>query len=540
MKSLLKLLLFLCILIAGFYVATPLWLPHIVARLLPQGWQLEKLETGYFGLSGVDINVLRVKGELQAAGLALTAADIRFTYRGLKTEIDSISLDVFMQAVEDRAADALTLDDLSLPVTKLTGKIPEFSVKQMRMALHHDMDVVVTDPLVLNFRSFNLLPGTDNSYHLTTNVSIEGRAGFNGRLDVDVSTNSRKAEIRFPADVNSLPWLTVSLEQEDQASITTTRIRAAFEAEAAGQEWLDGILAQSTGGILTHVGGKLEAQADFAGKELQDIERLSLVTEQLRAEFEHGTLVLDADLMASREGEKVTVTLPKPAEIQYQDKAGKINGLLKRIVPGLQRTPRSLAMVLAEFDTTSSFVIQAGTDPSMEFTGDVRLSTTSAEGSTSFKATDLQVKISDLSSLDSTTASGLIKLDWIENTPFAYTSDDLGLKADKLSLASTGHLQITDQAIDFKQAGDFGVQFEGLQAKLQTGTPLKPAWLELNSDHYDMQGRLDFSLQISEPDAPVNFYFDGPVSAIHPVIRLPGDEHSPPITMVADEMSIAP
>ena len=41
---------------------------------------------------------------------------------------------------------------------------------------------------------------------------------------------------------------------------------------------------------------------------------------------------------------------------------------------------------------------------------------------------------------------------------------------NKLSLASTGNIQFTDQSIDFKQTGDFGLLLEGMQAKLQTGT----------------------------------------------------------------------
>ncbi len=50
-------------------------------------------------------------------------------------------------------------------------------------------------------------------------------------------------------------------------------------------------------------------------------------------------------------------------------------------VPGLQRTFQPIAMVFAEVDTGSSFVIQTGKTPSMEFSGDVKLGITSAESS---------------------------------------------------------------------------------------------------------------------------------------------------------------
>jgi len=197
MKLLLKILLSLCILIAGIYAATPLWLPHIFARQLPPGWQLETLEIGYPGFSGISISTLRVKGDLQAAGLALTAADIRFTYQGLKTDIGSLSLDVFMLAEEDKAADALTLDDLSLPITKLTGELPALSISQLRIALHSAAGIKpettgAPQPLVLNFQALKLLPGTGNNFHVTTIASIEDIPGVNGQLDVDVHSSGPK------------------------------------------------------------------------------------------------------------------------------------------------------------------------------------------------------------------------------------------------------------------------------------------------------------------------------------------------------------
>ena len=117
-------------------------------------------------------------------------------------------------------------------------------------------------------------------------------------------------------------------------------------------------------------------------------------------------------------------------------------------------------------------------------------------------------------------------------------SDGVGLRADKLSLRSTGHLHLADQAVDFEQAGDFDLQIENMRVKLQTGTPEASAWLELNSLLYTMQGQLNFDLSMSEPDSPVGFIFDGPVTATYPVINLPGDEHARPMTITADEMSI--
>ena len=539
MKSLLKLLLILCVLIAGIYAATPLWLPYIIARQLPPGWQLEQLEAGYPGIHAINIKTLRVKGELRTTGMALAVADIRFSYQGLKTAIGSVSLDVFMRATEDSAV-TLTLDDLSLPVAKLTGKLPGLSISQLRVVVHQagnfeSGNVDATAPLVLDFHEIKLIPRADNSFHLDTDVTIEGEGSseINAQVDVDVSTNSIKARLRIPAATSSPPWLTVSLEQQDHVLETTTQIYAAFDAEAADLEWLDSLLVRSSGGMLTHMRGKLELLADFAGKERQVIEHLSLAAGQLQTGSGGETLILDADLLVSRAGEKITATLSKPAEIRYQDEAGRMNDLLAGLVPGLQRSSRPVATALAEFDAGSRFIIQTGADPSMEFSGTMKLGIASAEEIISLHATDLQIETGDFSSLESSTATGLVTLNWVTSAPFTYTSDGLYLEADKLSFSSTGDLHIAGQNVVFRQTDNFDMQVENLQIKRQAGENR----VELNSERYAMQGRLDVDLSMSVPGVPVNFYFDGPVTAVHARVRLSGDERSHPVTIMSDELS---
>ena len=538
MKLLLKLLLWLCILLVGIYAATPLWLPYAVVRQLPPGWQLENLDTGYWGFSGIDINELRVNGDIQAAGIELIASDIRFTYRGLKTEIGSLSLDLDLVAMEDRSADALTLKDLSLPVTQLTGKMPELSVLKLRMVLHHEISTVVTNPLVLDFQSIKLTPGADNSFHFLTDVSLAGSPGIYGRVDVDASANVLKTDIRFPASAGSPPWFELAFKQQGQTPNTTTQIQAVFDAAAADQEWLDSELVTMTGGTLKHVSGKLEARADFAGRELQALEQVSIAMEHLQAEFDDGSLNMNAEFVAIRDDEMVTITLPDFAEIQFQDGSGQLHELIMGVVPGLQRTSPLQTTAHAVVDAKSNFVIHTGKTYSVVFSGDANLEITSEASSFGLQTTDLKIQLEDFSRLDAATVNGLVTLNWVENTPFSFISDDLGLKAEKSSLTSAGHVQFSDQTLVYEQAGDFGIQLEGMQAKLQTGTAAEPAWLELNTAHYAMQGRLGIDLSMSEPDAPVNFYFDGPLTATNPVITVPGDEHTLPMTISADEMTL--
>ena len=495
MKLTLKLLLSLGILTGGIYSATPLWLPYVLARQLPSGWQLEKLEAGYPGISGIDINVLRVKGELQAAGVAATAADIHFSYQGLKTDIGSLTIDVLLRGAEDSTADSLTFDDLSLPIAKLTGRMPELSVGQVQVVLYHaPVDSVTTQPLVLDFRAFELLPGTDNDFHLTTDVSIQGGLEAHGQVDVDISKYSRKANIRFPADVSSSPWMTMLVEQQDQALKTTTRLRATFDAEMADQQWLDRILALSTGGMLTHANGKLEVQAAFAGKELQKIEYLSLATDQLLAELNGGSLIFDAELLAKREAEKIVVTLPRSAKFEYQDTAGNIDDLLSRLAPELQRNPQPDAMAVVEIEKTSKFVIQPGRDPSLEFDGKVKLGIHSVKSSVNLQASDLKVEVVDFSDLDSTSINGELLVNWIEGEPFTYTLDDgdsapLTIATDEMDVSA----QLTLRDGKLLSTGD-GIFIGGQIKPLATSAArVDVTWQEL--DLLNLAGELSTKTQ---------------------------------------------
>ena len=122
MNHLFKLLLTIGFFLAATYAATPLWLPYVFARQLPPGWQLEKLEASYPGISSTNIAIVKVTGELLAGGLELTAANLRYHYGGPKLDIGSVSLDLFLIPGDDKNSDALTLDDLSLPITRLLEK----------------------------------------------------------------------------------------------------------------------------------------------------------------------------------------------------------------------------------------------------------------------------------------------------------------------------------------------------------------------------------------------------------------------------------
>jgi len=399
MKFTLKLLLFLCIVFTGIYATTPLWLPYVLERQLPPGWQLESMQAGYPGLSGIDISSLRLKGTLPVADMAVAASDLRFSYRGSKVEINSASLEINLQATENRPVDSLS---------------PE--------------------KLVVNFETFQLSRRANGSYHITSNARFEGLPHATGHIEANSSPDLLKADIRFPANLNSPAWLDIQIEQKDQAAHTITQVQAVFDTEPANQDWLDSILMRYTDGLLTQVRGKLEMHAGFKGLNLQDVEHLSLNTEKLEIVSNSGILDIKAELAASREGEDIIVKLPSPAEVQFKDEAGEIDLLLSSTFPELQRAPRSDAVAFLKLASDSRFRIEPDTSPSISFSGAVSLDLTASGETIRLHCNNLSAVMADFPELESLTTVGLITVDWQANTSLAYVSEDLELKAEELSV----------------------------------------------------------------------------------------------------------
>ena len=441
MKILLKLFLILCLVLAGIYAATPLWLPKILARQLPTGWQLEELQSGYPGLTGINVDLLRVKGGLGNTGLELTSSDLRFGYQGLKTDIAQVSLDIYIGGAENRSADPLTLDDLSLPVTKLTGKLPRLSVDQVQLTLYRTIGVHTAQdkfvrPVKVDFEAFDLNPRSDDSFHIMSQVIIADSMRFKGRLDVDVSPDSFNATINFPSSTDLPPWLVVEMTQEDLPATTTTHVKAVLKAGLANREWLDSLLAGNTGHMLTQLGGNIEIGASFAGQSLQKLETLSVTSENLRLVSDSGTMDITANALAHREGDKIAVTVPEPAKMRFQGKTEWIDQLLNEAVPALRLTPRSELVISSELGSNSRFSFQIDKGPFMRFNGDIDLDLKSDAEHLTLHSTGLKIEVEDPDNLESTTAEGLVAFGWAVNAPVAYTLDDVQLTADKLTIAA--------------------------------------------------------------------------------------------------------
>ena len=539
MKLLLKLILILLVIFAGIYAATPLWLSYVLDRQLPAGWQLDELEIGYPGLTGINAGLLRVKGELAVADLTLTSTDIRFVYEGLKTGIGQVSLDIYLHPSESGPLTPPTVNDLSLPVIKLTTGLPQLSVGLMRVALHSSAEVQTATlaparPVVLNLEGFDLNPGLDQSFHLSSQVSIEDSLQFTGQLEVDANPALINAGIRFPPG-ESPPWLAVQLRQEELPEKTTTHIDAILNTDTANRDWLDSLLASSTGRMFTRLGGSLQLSADFSGQGQQEIEHLSLTSENLQLVSAGGTLDINANLLASREDQKIVIYLPALAKFEYQGKTTWIDELLNSAIPGLQVTSRKNARISSELDSNSRFLFVPDTSPSIRFEGGFKFDMNSNSDHLRLQSTGLQLEMADLNKPESTTADGLVKVDWDVNAPVSYRAEDLQLTADKLSitadlissrgtLLSTGSgtlmqthitpldysadkIEMTWQDLDpINLTGNLGTRTQGFITRLDnetwTGFDFDINYVLLSSFDVNGSGNLKFS---SGPELPLEF-----------------------------------
>lgn len=438
MKLILRLLLIVLILLAGVYATTPLWLPPVLARQLPAGWQLETLKSSFPGLNGIRLKLVRVNVELGPAVLRLSATDLLFEYRSFNTEIDGLSADVFMHGGASQAGDPVFSDDLSLPVMDLEADMPRLSIKRVDVALHlaggsRNIDDPSARAVRLDLEGLELTPGTHGGFQLTGQLGFEDSLRFTGALAAEVRPDLIDASIRFPSG-EARPWFSANFEQDTQHATTTTRIGAVVDTDAANREWLDSVLARGSRRTVSQVGGKLSLDANFAGRDRVSIERLALNGENLLLLSDSATLKIDADLSAVRQGDMVTVSLAKPAILEYEGDAGRIDQLLGDVMPGLQVPHDLRGVVAAKIAPGSKAVVSTAGLPSARINGGLDVDLQSGPAHLVLKSSALQADMADIRKPESATVEGKATIEWTVDAPLAYTSDDLHMNAGKMDV----------------------------------------------------------------------------------------------------------
>jgi len=287
--------------------------------------------------------------------------------------------------------------------------------------------------------------------------------------------------------------------------------------------------------MFTQLAGSLQLSADFSGQDSQEINHLSLTSKNLHLVSDGGTLDISANLQLTREDQKIVVHLPTPAEFEYQGKTTWIDELLNSAIPGLQVTSRKNAKISSELGSNSSFLLLPDGHPSISFEGDLKFEMNANSDRLSLQSTGLQIEMADLNIPESTTAVGLVKVNWEVNAPVSYHTEDLQLTADKLSikaellsavgkLISTGggtltqtHITPLDYAADsiemtwqdldlINLTGNLGTRTQGFNTRIDketwTGFDFDINYALLSSFDVNGSGNLKFS---SGPELPLEF-----------------------------------
>ncbi|MCW8925377.1 MAG: YdbH domain-containing protein, partial [Xanthomonadales bacterium] len=454
MKLLLKLLLNLAVLIAGIYAAAPLWIPGMFAAQLPVGWKVVDMGCGYPGLTSLRCKFLSVVAELPLANLTISADDILVEYSTWKTAVGSVLLDVSTHTPTSENQDRFALDDLALPVLDPGGKLPELSVKELHLSLRHGLSRAVPDPVLLELRSFALVPLVDGAWRFEAGLRPEGAANDVGRLTVNAFTGSFTTEFRFPSNPTLPAWLTLSLDQQTLGSETSTRLEMSLDADNAEQNSLATLFAPGFIAKPPGLSGKMQAQANFAGKQQQVLEQMSATAQGLQVELADADITADLAMSAVLKGSEVVFTLPESGQMRLRDEIGKSGALLERLLPDFEFAQQTgTEEITARVGKDVNITLQLGDDPGLRLTGDVNIEMNSDNRSIVLDARNLDLELAGFTNQDPVQIQGEVGINWLESSPLTIALPGKTLHTQSLSLVSKGPLHLGEQGLEYEQAG---------------------------------------------------------------------------------------
>jgi|GEM_PF-1550323 len=561
MKQLLKPLLILVVVLAVFYASSPWWLPVILAKQLPPGWQLETLKMSWPGFSGVNLKHAEARGKLPGLTLTIEVENSRLSYQGLVTTIDSAKLHIYLPPSKDKPPVPFSIDDLSLPMFQLSASLPSVTVNQAQLALHFasdNPDDKSDQPVVIALQGFHLDPSDQGHYQLDTTASIVGQGTINGHFNVYVNPEKLSALVRFPADETSPAWLDVAFTQVDDPDTTESELDLQFDADAAGDEWLDALLSKSTQGRLTHVGGQLQAQVVFNGDQIRHFSQMSLKANRFQVDFDGDTAVINTHIQAKREAQTVLVEFTDSGDsatgdvgagrLSLLDRSGQIETVLANSIPELKRSNGtgvdSFANAELRITPASQLVLNLPVStlakPSLKFSGGLALDYSTDKSSILLKLDEVNIGIADLEPAAQFDLTGGLSLNWKEQGPFAYATETLSVAANSLSLQASGKLAWAPEQISFQPTGKIDALLPGLKAKIQTGEPSAPGWIEFVADNLQAsEAQLGFNL-IGNPDndSTISYLFKGPLQSVNPKITVFSPDNPLQTVVTAGELNM--
>ncbi len=423
--------------IAAIYAATPLWLPGVIGKQLPDDWQLGQLKTGYPGVSGIDIHSLQLQGRLPKAEVDISATGIRFSYQQFQSHIDAMSVDVYLLDTPAGKIDIRRLDDLSIPLINLPGSYPELSVGHLNLAVHQSLEDSGSAPsFEAAFDRLSLAPHPDGGFHLVSEFNYRDIPLGPGSLEMDLSADLLKADLQFPVDAGVQKWLTISARQQGLQGVKTSEIRAEIDTGSIDSEWLNSIISNITGDRSSQLSGQLIFSASFSGAEEQHIQQLSLDTDNLQFVIDGDAVDLSSRINITRDDPGIIIELVNPVHIQALDSDGKLDQFLQTQFPDVQRSAHSETSVMLVLDTGSRFTITADKGMSVHFQGGARLSLENDTGTLAFTSDNFTTILTEFPRLEEIAVEGLFQVDWKARATFTYRTQTTDFSVDALSVSA--------------------------------------------------------------------------------------------------------
>ncbi len=395
-----KLILALCAIGLTVYASTPYWLGPVLERQLPDGWQLQALETDYPGLSAFHIRTLRISGVVPAGAFSLTANDMRIGYHGWQAGIDEAWHD-FQLPSTATAITSIKPEDVRFPVIPPVPDLPALLVGKIQLHILNDASSL----LALDIQHLKLTQQGDNNLHLEANVNLVGQPGNTGRVVMHAGRGRFNASLQIPDSRDSPAWLMASLEQDNRGKVSTARMHFSFDTEATDPSWFDQMLSQASVGSLQHLAGKLEAQADFSGVgPYLPIKSLSLSGHDVKL----GTLEAS---------------------------------LLQRLLPGFhlqhEGASHAVASMDVELQPSGSSTLPAGQHQANGFDADIDVSYASDIQEINLKTSGLHFADMEVEGWKPETTTGKLELGWKLIKSFSWSMGEENLSADRLSIETT-------------------------------------------------------------------------------------------------------
>ncbi len=474
-----KLLLFIASLLILIYASIPLWAGYMLAKQLPENWQLDNFDTQYPGFIGVKVNQLQLSGLAENSGITLSFDNAHFYYDPKQLEIDTLKLDIVLQETPDAS---INLNDLSIPVLSIPQNIPNLQIETVNI----NIKKLSQNLLKLQLSKLELSSNSQEVYLVRSTVKFNQEDNLSGKLKAALNPQTIHVKVNLANTGNSLPWLSMEFEQQLLNNNSTLMIN--FDSAHTDSQWLSTFIASSTDNLIKSASGKASIDAGFAGQETHKLTSLAVDSDQLSAVLEDAEVWVDTSILARGNDSEISLRFIRDSELYYSNKNAVIPQWLE-LIPGLQLTEKdSDGTINTKIANNSSLSFPSAQSHIFSFSGDAEISIETATSEIKLSANDLVAEINQDFNLNSITTAGLFNLSWLQKSVFIYAVENINLEAKSGTINFLGPAEINNLNFSFPEALAVTANLNNMQLGIKsaddTDTIITADTTSLNTDIY--------------------------------------------------------